>query len=153
MVRIEPPPRASISGSAARAARDERVGADVEGEPEAVARRVREAALEVLGRRERDRVDEDVEPAAERLPDLAEHAVDVLVGAHVALDHERAVDRLGEVADALLDALALVRERDLGALVGEPAGDRPRDRAPVGDAEDERLLSLEPSGHPAILNG
>ena len=46
---------------------DERVGADVEREPEAVARRVGEAALEILGRREGDRVHEQVEPAAERL--------------------------------------------------------------------------------------
>ena len=52
-------------------ARDERVRAHVERHPEAVARRVREAALEILGRRERDRVHEQVEPAVERLADLA----------------------------------------------------------------------------------
>ena len=67
----------------------------------------------------------------------------VLVRAHVALDHERARDALGEVANALLDPLALERERDLRALLGEPTRDRPRDRAPVGDPEHERLLSLE----------
>ena len=52
-------------------ARDERVRAHVEREPEAVARRVGEAALEILRRRERDRVHEQVEPAVERLADLA----------------------------------------------------------------------------------
>ena len=52
-------------------ARDERVRADVERQPEAVARRVGEAALEILGRGERDRVHEQVEPAVERLADLA----------------------------------------------------------------------------------
>ena len=43
-------------------------------------------------------------------------------------------DRLGEVADVLLDPLSLVREGDLRALVGEPLRDRPRDRALVRDA-------------------
>ena len=129
-------------------ARDERVGADVERQPEAVARRVGEAALEILGGRERDGVDEQVEPAAERLADLGEDARDVLVRADVALGHERRVDRLGELADALLDALALEGERELRALLGERLRDRPRDRAPVGDAEHERPLALEPTGSP-----
>ena len=92
MVTIEPPPAASISGSAARAQRDERVGADVERNPEAVARRVDEAALEILGGGEGDRVDEEVEPAAERLADLGEDAGDVLVGADVARGDQRARD-------------------------------------------------------------
>jgi hypothetical protein len=46
-------------------------------------------------------------------------ALDVLVRAHVALGDERAVDASGELADALLDPLALVGERELRALVGE----------------------------------
>ena len=124
-------------------ARDERVRADVEREPEAVARRVGEAALEILGGRERDRVDEDVELAAERLADLGEDARDVVVRADVARGDERGVDRGGELAHALLDPLALVGERELRAAVGEPLRDRPRDRALVRDAEDERPLSLE----------
>jgi hypothetical protein len=70
-------------------ARDERVRADVDGHPEAVARRVDEAALEVLRGCEGDRVDEDVEPAAERLRDLAKDAREVVVGADVALRDER----------------------------------------------------------------
>ena len=56
---------------------------------------------------------------------------------------ERALHRLGEVADALLDALALVRERELRAALREPLGDGPRDRAAVRDAEDEAPLSGE----------
>ena len=84
MVMIEPPPAASISGSAEPGARDQRIGGHVEREPETVARRVREAALEVAGVREGDRVDEQVELAAERLGDLARRPVEVLVGADVA---------------------------------------------------------------------
>ena len=67
--------------------------------PEAVARRVGEAALEILGGGEGDRVDDDVELAAEGVGDLREDAGDVLVGADVALGDERAVDGLGELAD------------------------------------------------------
>ena len=112
-----------------------------------------EAAFEILGGRERDRVDEDVEPSSERVRDLGEDPRDVVVGAHVALGDERARHALGEVADVLLDPLALVREGDLRALVGEPLRDRPGDRALVRDAEHERLLPLEPAGHAAILIG
>ena len=58
------------------------------------------------------------------------------------------VDRRRKVADALLDPLALVGERELRAAVGEHLRDRPGDRALVRDAEDERPLALECSGHP-----
>ncbi len=86
--------------------------------------------------------------------DLGEDAGDVLVRAHVALGDERARDAVRELAHVLLDALALVREGELRALVGEPLRDRPRDRALVGDAQDERLLPLEPAWPSAAsLNG
>ena len=52
-------------------------------------------------------------------------------------------DRLGELADVALDPLALEGERELRAALGEPLGDRPRDRALVRDAEHEAALSLE----------
>ena len=92
-------------------------------------------------------MDEDVEPAAEGLADFAEDTRDVLVRADVALRDERARDGLGEVAHVLLDPLALVGERDLRSLLGEPVRDPPRNRAPVGDPQHERLLALEPAGH------
>ena len=130
---------------------DERVRGDVDGHPEAVARRVDEAALEILRGRERDGVDEQVEAAAERLTGLGEDARNIVVRAHVALGDELRVDRLGELADALLDALALERERELGAFLVEALGDRPCDRPLVGDAQDQRLLALEPPGHATIL--
>ena len=122
-------------------ARDERVRADVERHPEPIARRVGEAALEILGCRERDRVHEHVELAAERVADLGEDTRDVLVRPHVTGGDERRVDRVGKIADALLDAVALIGEREFRALVREPLRDRPRDRALVRDAEDERPLA------------
>ena len=68
------------------------------------------------------------------------------VVAHVELRYERARDRIGELSHALLDALALERERDLRATLGEPAGDRPRDRPLVGDAQNQCALSREHPG-------
>ena len=44
------------------------------------------------------RVDEDVEPAAERAHDLGEDRVEVVVGAYVALGDERASRLAGELA-------------------------------------------------------
>ena len=69
-----------------------------------------------------------------------EDALDRGVVADVELGDERARDRFGELAHALLDALALERERDLRAALGEPAGDRPRDRPLVGDPKPMRAF-------------
>src|SRR5919201_1150134 len=80
-----------------------------------------------------------------------EHARDVLVGADIALGDKRAGYRLRELAHAFLDSLALIREGELGATVGEPLGDRPRDRAAVRHSENQPPLGLV--GHPARLDG
>ena len=92
-------------------------------------------------------------PPPKASADLREDTREVVVGADVALRDERTVDGRGEIADVLLDALALVGERHARPLVGEALRDRPGDRALIRDAEDERLLAFEPAGHPAILNG
>src|SRR5205814_9751504 len=47
--------------------------------------------------------------------------------------------------DAGVDPSALVREGEAGPAVGQPLRDRPRDRALVGDAEDEAALAVETS--------
>jgi hypothetical protein len=88
-------------------------------------------------------VDEQVELSPERCSDLLERTCYVLVRPHVALGHERAVHALGEVADALLDALPLEGEGELRAACREPAGDAPGDRALVRDAQDEAALAGE----------
>src|SRR5918999_412865 len=99
----------SVNPAIDRARRgDERVGADVDRQPEAVARRIGEAALEVLGGRERDRVHEHVEALGPEALDLAEDAGDVVVRAHVAGRYERRAHRACELADVPFDPLPLV---------------------------------------------
>ena len=88
-------------------------------------------------------MDEEIEPAVERLGDLAKDAFDVAVVADIAGRYEWTVDALRELADVLLDPLALERERQLGSLVGQPLRDRPRDRAAIRDSEYEPLLAFE----------
>src|SRR5439155_1164218 len=122
---------------------DEGVSRDVERQPETVARRVGEAALKILGGGERDRVHEQVEATVERLANLAEDALEVPVGADIALGDERRAHGLGELANVLLDPLSLVGEGELGTSLREPARDRPRDRAAVCDAENQAALARE----------
>ena len=118
---------------------DERVGAHVERHPEAVARRVGEAALEILGGGERDRVDEQVELAAERLADLARRRA-----RRRRRSGRRTRSRAGSTTDSASSRTFFsIRSpwnvnASSRALVGEPLRDRPRDRAPVRDAQHER---------------
>src|SRR6266498_5234501 len=81
--------------------------------------------------------------APERGSDLVEHARDALVGTDVAGGHEWARDGLRQVAHVLLDPLPLEREGELRPFLRQPVGDRPGNRAPVGDAEHEPPLPLE----------
>src|SRR5438132_7917694 len=88
-------------------------------------------------------MDEQIELPAEDFAPLGDDARDVVVRPNVALDHERRVDRRAELADARLDPFSLVGEGQPGAAVGKALRDRPRDRALVGDAEDEATLACE----------
>ncbi len=122
--------------------RDQRVRADVEREAIVVASRVGEAPGQVVRLRERDRVGHEVKPA-DALDQLGERPVDALVARDVALDADVRADRGRELAHGRLDALALVGERDLRALLGQTARDRPGQRALVRDAGDKRDLPLQ----------
>ena len=144
---MEPPPPRLHQGLGTPGACDERVRADVHGHPEPVPRGVREAALEVLGGGEGDRVDEHVEASVERLRGLGEDPVEIVVRADVARRHQLRVHGRGQVPDGLLDPLALIGEGRAGHPRRRVARDRPGDRAPVGDPEHERLLALEPPRH------
>src|SRR5436305_4067640 len=88
-------------------------------------------------------MDEQIELPAEDLAGLPDDAGDVVVRADIALGDERGVDAAGQLADAGLDALALVGEGEPGTRVGETLRDRPPDRALVGDPEDEAALAVE----------
>ena len=97
---------------------------------------------EVVRLRERDRVHHQVEPA-DALDELREGLVDAGVVGDVALDARLRADGRRELAHARLDALALVGERERRALLGEPPGDRPGERALVGDARHEGDLPVQ----------
>jgi len=55
----------------------------------------------------------------------------------IAGDDEACAEFVGERFDSLLDRLALVGERQFGALCGTRLGDAPGDGTVVGDAHDE----------------
>src|SRR5690242_8332287 len=97
-------------------------------------------------------MDEDIELPPERLPDLANNPSQVVVGADIAFGDQRRIDRLRELADALLDPLALIGERKLRTSGREAARDRPRDRALVRDTEHEPALAFE-AGHGGRVYG
>jgi hypothetical protein len=78
-------------------------------------------------------------------PERREDGADVRVGADVALVEERVGQRGGQLLDVLLDALALVGERQPHPRRRQRLGDGPRDRALVGDAEHDAGLSVEQS--------
>ncbi len=137
-----PPPLLLHQRQRAARERDQRIGADVERQLEAVARRLDERIREVLAGRVRGAVDEEVE-AAERAVDLLEHARDLRVVGDVERKHQRIGEAFGEVAHVLFEPLALVRQRDARARGRGRLRDRPRDRPLVGDADDEAGLSCE----------
>ena len=85
-------------------------------------------------------MDEEVELPQVRPSALNTASTRALVG-HVARQHELGADLGGERLDPLLDGVALIGERDLGALIGHGLGDAPGDRAVVGDAEHEAALA------------
>jgi hypothetical protein len=97
-------------------------------------------------------VHEEVEPAVERLADLAEDSGNIFIGADVALRYQWTGDGLGQFSDAFLDPLVLIRERELGPGVGESLGNRPGDRPLVRNAENQTAFAFIASGHPASIN-
>ena len=112
---------------------------------EKFARRVGEAAFEILFCRERHGVDQNVELAAKALPTSPKTRATTSSRGRPT-PHDGAADRLGEVAHAVLDSLALEGEGTSRAAVGEALRDRPCDRALVRNPQNERSLSLEHDG-------
>ncbi len=131
--------------------RDEGVGRDVEGEGEAIARRVDEGALEVLPLGEGEGVDEDVEVAMGIAP-AVEDPLDLLVRLDVARLDEGRPETLGERADPSVDEALDRREADRRALGVERLGDAPGDRVVVRHAEDEGLPAVEHAHRGGLLS-
>jgi hypothetical protein len=87
-----------------------------------------------------DRVDEEVEPAPARL-DLGEDGVDAGEIGHVAMAGDDRAEFGRKRLDALLESVALVGQRKLGALRGAGLRDAPGNGAVVCHAQDEPALA------------
>ena len=85
---------------------------------------------------EGDAMDDEVEPAPQPVR-LGEDRVDRRAVGDVAMAEHLRAEFLGERADALLQRLALIGQRDLGPGGAHRLGDPPGDRAIIGDAEDD----------------
>jgi hypothetical protein len=108
----------------------------------ALPRGVEEVAAQRVLRRERDRVQETVQPPPPR-PDLVRNPFDVL---RVVRVHLEDVHRLRQAPSGLLGETHRAAERrqhDLRALLLKRARRRVGDRLPRQHAGDEQLLALE----------
>jgi hypothetical protein len=95
-----------------------------------------------LARRERDRVDDAVQPVP-ALAESREQRLDLLVAGHVArIDRIRA-ELGGESQHTVFHRLALVGEGELRAFAPHGLGDAVRDRAAAQHAGHEDFLVLE----------
>src|SRR5439155_9576936 len=99
---------------------------------------------------ESDAVRDGIQPAP-AVPQSFEYAAEMLVVLHVARERRkgtRSADRLQQFVQIFFQAIVLVRERQLGALAVEGAGDSPGDAALVGHSHDQRPLALKEHGIP-----
>jgi hypothetical protein len=110
---------------------------------------------ERLARREGDAVEEEVDPVGP-FGDLAEKALDLLVGGDVAGENRRlGAEGGGQFLDVFLQPLALVIEDQFGARLMPGLRDGPGDAALVGDAENntgftgQRKMTHGPTMMPA----
>jgi hypothetical protein len=130
---------------------DEAVGADVHGREEVVQAGVDELAAKLVLVGKADSVDEEIDrrPAPAK---RCERRVEFRHVADVAIDQQVGADAFGERPHALLECLAEIAERQLGALVGQRLRNAPRQRAIVGDAHDEAALARHQSRHAFSLS-
>jgi hypothetical protein len=120
---------------------DEEVDRDVHGLPEALARAVDDAAVQVVAGGEGDRVEEEVEPAPPGL-DLLEQGLELALGHDVQGLEDRGLELLRQGLDmrprpCRCSSSGPTRRRGSGrpgAAIG--------DRLLVGDADDEAFLPL-----------
>ena len=115
------------------------------GDAERVARQaVEEVAGNRFARRKSDRMDEAVElrPGFAQLPECA---LDLRVVGDVEVEDELGAELGGVLGHALLEALSLVAERQLGAFAVAGPGDAVGDGAVVQDAGDQKALAGQES--------
>jgi len=96
-------------------ARDQRVRADVERDPESFARRLDERIRQLVLLRELGGVDEKVQPA-EFLVERRGQIGDLLIVGNVARREQRILELLCELADVFLEPFARIRQRETRAF-------------------------------------
>ena len=97
-----------------------------------------------FARREADGVHEAVE-LRPGVAELGEGALDLRVFGHVELEDQLGVELGGELGDALLEALALVAERQFSAFAAAGTRDAVGDGAVVQNAGDQKPLAGQES--------
>ncbi len=129
----------------------QRVDADIHGRLEALAAGIDERALQIVDRRERDRMEHEVERAVGLLSQV-EHAGHVVVFLDVARRDQLGADRIGQLADAPFHLVAgQVGETELRPFRQELLRDRPGDAEVVRHAQDHPFFPREQS-HPRPLS-
>ena len=101
-------------------------------------------ALQCLSRCERDGMHENVE----RIPTLCElgdGGIDLLVELHVAWHGDVGIELRRELLDAASEALVLIGESHLGAVLVHGLGDPPGDGAVPRNTDDEGPFAVEKS--------
>ena len=81
---------------------------------------------------------------------LREQRIEARLGADIRLDHEIALQALGQGPHPLSQRVALIGKGEPGALRMRCLGNAPGDRALIGDAHDEALFSGH-HGHFVLL--
>jgi hypothetical protein len=123
---------------------------DEHGAAEVLARGVGVESLQLVLLGKRDGMDDKIEMVP--LPvECREDAVEGLETLHVAGDHEIGSERLGEGPHPLAKRLALVGERELGAMLRKDLGDPPGNRMIVRHAHDQATTAPHQSRHRHLL--
>jgi hypothetical protein len=101
-----------------------------------------EGGRELVARRERRPVHDEIQRAELRANSI-EQLGNLAVTADITRQHQRPIELAGQIADVLLEALTLIRQRQPCATSSHRFRDRPRDRAFVSDTDDESVRSRE----------
>ena len=103
---------------------------------------INHAPVQRLLRRERDRVEQEIEPAP-LLLDTLEHLFGLPFGVHIQRHEDRRLELLRQRFDVLSRAFVEIGYRKLRAQRPERLRTPPSDRLIVGDADNETLSSLQ----------
>ncbi len=98
--------------------------------------------MERLLRRERDRVQQEIE-LPPFLPDPFEHLLRLALDHDIHWHEDRCLQCLCERLDMLFSPIVQIGDGEIGAKRTKGLGTSPGDRLIVGDADDQALLALQ----------